>query len=472
VIGTKDFQVSVNGEEVTSNDRHDLALAQYLWIVDGTPEPIGGWHVPADKRFRLPSRFDDWDESHALRGWLATADKPRSLSTPEGNLNSIVVHARGRLVLEDILPAVGRGEIFTKYVTGQIEADFLDEDGKEDIVTTDRQRLREEDDRVVALRALLKKHLSTLEGDWSELRTQDKREDALEQYPRLRDWLNRLDAGWKNKAKSLIGRIAAMDFHREDEQKTILRSSVLGFERLRLRGEAEELEKALAQGPQAVLALFSQRDDFEAALYRDIVRNRLSVINELEKHVRADERERVLQQYLFDHLWLLDPAWERATGSEAMEKKLRLVREFSNDEDIKKRYGRVDIRYRTVAGKHVIVELKRASVRTNPWELGDQGSSYVEALREQIQPAEGPRAQIEVIFVVGKAPKEGAERIERIMQGVSPGSRLITYDTLATRARAAYDEFLGKSGQVDVLEALLEPAEEAKAADHVMEVSS
>lgn len=463
VIGTADFGVSVNGEDVTWKDRGDLALAQYLWIVEGTPEPTGGWPLPKEKRFSLPNRFDAWEGNRVVRGWLATADRPRSLTTPEGNLNSIVVHARGRLVLEDILPAVGRGELFTKYLTGQIESDFLDEDGKDDIVTSDRQRLREEDERVVALRALLSKYLSTLESQWSELRTSDKGENALDQYPRLRDWLERLDPGWKRKAKSLIGRVAGMEFDREDDRKSILRASVLGFERLRLRGEAEELERALAQGPEAILALFSQRDDFEAALYRDIVHNRLSVIGELEKHVAANERERVLQQYLFDHLWLLDPAWERATGSEAMEKKLHLVPEFSDDEEAQEKYGRVDIRYRTVAGKHVIVELKRAGVRTDLYDLGRQGGSYVTALKELIEPAERTRAQIEVIFVVGKEPEAEPERVQHVMQSVAAGSRLITYDTLTTRAQAAYGEFLATSGQADVLEALLEPADKGKA---------
>jgi hypothetical protein len=193
------------------------------------------------------------------------------------------------------------------------------------------------------------------------------------------------------------------------------------------------------------------------------VHNRLSVIGELEKHVAANERERVLQQYLFDHLWLLDPAWERATGSEAMEKKLRLVPEFSDDEEAQEKYWRVDIRYRTVAGKHVIVELKRAGVRTDLYDLGRQGGSYVTALKELIDPAERTRAQIEVIFVVGKEPEAEPERVQYVMQSVASGSRLITYDTLTTRARSAYGEFLATSGQADVLEALLEPAEKDKA---------
>jgi hypothetical protein len=69
VIGTADFGVSVNGEDVTWKDRGDLALAQYLWIVEGTPEPTGGWHLPKERRFTLPNRFDAWE----LAGYRGSA---------------------------------------------------------------------------------------------------------------------------------------------------------------------------------------------------------------------------------------------------------------------------------------------------------------------------------------------------------------------------------------------------------------
>ena len=35
--------------------------------------------------------------------------------------------------------------LYTKYLTGQIEADFLDQDDEPDIATSDRQRMQEDD---------------------------------------------------------------------------------------------------------------------------------------------------------------------------------------------------------------------------------------------------------------------------------------------------------------------------------------
>ena len=67
--------------------------------------------------------------------------------------------------------------------------------------------------------------------------------------------------------------------------------------------------------------------------------------------------------YIFDHLWLLDPAWERTKGTEHAE---TLVSKFleKNSNDLKgaEKKSRIDIGYRTTSGKHVIIELKRASV--------------------------------------------------------------------------------------------------------------
>jgi hypothetical protein len=207
---------------------------------------------------------------------------------------------------------------------------------------------------------------------------------------------------------------------------------------------------------EALLRILADRDSLEASLYRDIVKNRLDVIDELQRLVDANDRERVLQKYLFDHLWLLDPAWERATGSQEMERRLRLQEPFKDDDTTKDQYGRVDIHYSTVAGKHVIVELKRASVRPGIYELAEQGAKYVDAMKGVLLPEEKDRAQIEVVFVVGASPPDSSQRIEDAMNSVSPGSRIMTYDLLTDRARAAYASYLEAAETAGRIDRLLE----------------
>jgi len=460
VIGSDDFRVSVNGVDVTTSDREDLKFVEYLWTFGDSPVDTSSC-VSIKNTQRLADRASEWDSTWQVRGWIGTVDRPRRLATPEGNLNSVIVLARGRLVDEDVLGRISGAEVYTKYLTGQVEADFLDATDATDIVTSNRQRVIEDDARVNALIQFLRRALRNIAEVWSTLRATDKTSELRGRYPRIGDWLDGLPQGWRSKAEKLLERIATMDVGQDDadheeNQRTLLRHAVFGFERLRIRGDAEELERALSEGVDSLLRLLADRDSLEASLYRDIVRNRLEVIEELQKLVDANHRERVLQQYLFDHLWLLDAAWERATGSEEMERRLRLKDPFKDDDETKAKCGRIDIRYRTVAGKHVIVELKRASVRPRLYELADQGARYVDAMREILPPEEKDRAQIEVVFVVGTNPPDSPQRIEDAMNSVSPGSRIMSYDLLTQRARSAYASYLEGAREADRIDHMFE----------------
>ncbi|MAT53905.1 MAG: ATP-binding protein [Saprospirales bacterium] len=460
VIGSEEFKVFVNGNEVTSHDREDIKFVEYLWKFDDTQiDTVNCQRLRCEPQ-NVDYREEEWPSEWTVRGWIGTVDRPKSLATPEGNLNSIVVLARGRLVQEDILPRISGAEVYTKYVTGQVEADFLDETNKDDIVTSNRQALIEDDERVEKLLVFIRKVMRRIAEEWSALRTTDRTSELRSKYPGVGEWLDDLQPGWKAKAEKLLERIATMDLGQDEEEaeeearKTLLRHSILGFERLRLRGDEDELEKALSAGVERLLKLLADKDSLEASFYRDIVKNRLEVIIKLNDLTDENVKERVLQEYLFDHLWLLDPSWERATGSEALEERLRLKKFFMNDKITKQKYGRVDIRYRTVAGKHVIVELKRVSEKPYIYALADQGAKYVDALKEILPPEEKDRAIVEVVFVVGRNPDEPSERVQNAMNSVAPGSRLVTYEQLIIRARQAYSEYLSKMTEVDRIDAM------------------
>ena len=141
---------------------------------------------------------------------------------------------------------------------------------------------------------------------------------------------------------------------------------------MRLRGSTEEFIAGV-HDIDKLLSVLADRDALEASLYHDIVKSRLDAIKDFQGIVDEDTKERVLQEYLFDHLWLLDPAWERATDSEVMESRLIEEGVFTDDLPQKEKLGRVDIAYRTNAGKHVVVELKRAGRKMKLLELQEQG---------------------------------------------------------------------------------------------------
>ena len=458
VIGeSHNFSITINGHPITTADRGDLPIAQFLWTL-GRFQPDPSSIPEVLEQEQLPNRLNTWSEDWNVDGWIGTATLPKQLdSAAAGNLNSIVVFARGRLIHENILDKVNDGRLYTKYLTGQIEADFLDMDDKPDIATSDRQRVQEDDPRYAQLIPFLRSTLTKLERRWDEWRRKHEVKKAKENSPALTEWLNSLPPGYRKSAEILIAKLSALPMDKEDDRKLLYRHGILAFERMRLRGSAEELV-ANIEDVDKLLELLADRDDLEASMYRDIVKSRLEAIKEFQGVVDEGAKEKILQRYLFDHLWLLDPGWERATTSELMESRLTEIGVLTEDMTEKEKLGRVDIAYRTNAGKHIIVELKRGNRRMKLLDLQGQGQTYVDKLKKIMLEQGEQSPDIEVVFVLGRPvdeEKENPDRVKSSMAAVSPGSRIVHYDSLIKGARSAYSEFLEKSKELDRLEEIV-----------------
>lgn len=452
------FKIDLDGQPITTADRGDLPMVQFLWQFGDVELDLTSASQLLEQE-SLPNRIDEWVAGWKVSGWIGTARFPKQLDSEDaGNLNGIVVFARGRLFHENILDKLNDGRLYTKYLTGQIEADFLDADDAPDIATSDRQRVQEDDPRYGQLIAFLRSRLTQVEKRWTEWRKKHEVEKAKENSPALAEWLDTLPDGYKKSAETLIAKLSALPIDEEEDRKLMYRHGILAFERMKLRGSTEEFVTSV-ESADRLLTVLADRDSLEASLYRDIVKSRLDAIRDFQNIIDEDAKERVLQKYLFDHLWLLDPAWERATGSELMESRLTTEGVLIDDMTEKERLGRVDLAYRTNAGKHVIVELKKVGRKMGLLELVEQGQTYVDKLRKILREQGDASPNIEVVFVLGKTVDEEAsnpDRLKSSMASISPGSRIVHYDTLIRGAQEAYSAYIEKSKSLDKLEKIVD----------------
>lgn len=459
--GGGNFVVKINGDVIGPADREDLKHVEFLWEFDGAePIDVSGCTI-LKGRYTLSGAVDaarhpDW----LVQGWIGAVSQPKKLKSDEvGSLNGIVVLARGRLIQENILDKMSFSRIMGSYLTGQIQADFLDLEGFDDIATSDRQRVIEDDERYVALTRFMRRMLVGIADQWSDLRNEARGKEALAEEEPLAEWLEGLPDGQKPPAKRLLGLIRGLDLEDEEERTSLYRAGMIAFERLRLREQAHELGNLRALTAERLLPLLSDLAGLEGSLYRDIVRSRLDVIRKFEDLVDADEKERVLQIHLFNNLWLLDPGWERATGSERVEQKLRTeYKEFADDLTDEQSKGRVDIRYRTNAGQHILVELKRAGRRLHFHELAEQGEKYFAALESCLEKMGFRDRHIAIVFVLGQRLHEegapgGRGRVEKALDAWN--ARIVHYESLIRGAREAYSEYLERSREADRLDKLL-----------------
>ena len=177
VLGDQ-FRILVDGEEVTFQDRDYFHKARFIFQYG---EDYGRHCANLDSDNGEPMKYDrecsfgedgkqDVAGKHAITGWIAIAHRSNDLDgdNPDDNLNKIAIVVRGKVAQEDILQSFRLGGMITKYIFGEINADFLDEDDKEDIATSSRQSIFEDDPAIRILEVVSPVGAAThLDGDES-----------------------------------------------------------------------------------------------------------------------------------------------------------------------------------------------------------------------------------------------------------------------------------------------------------------
>ena len=393
-----------------------------------------------------------------MSGWIASAEKPNDL---EDN-NKISIISRGKLAQEDLLASYGEGGVYASYLIGEIQAYFLDDDDKKDISTSNRQQYIEDDDRYQALSAHIFKLLKNIKNKWTDLRKEKATERVLSTSPIIKEWYDGLSTGSRKYAKKLFSVIETMHFDGDEEKKReFLRYGILAFERLKISEKLESIDnKDLISDLLKFGEVFADLQEIEASLYGEIANERVKVIRSLADSCDANAKEKVLQNYIYDNLWLLNPSWERATrGSERLEqsvtKEFETVGANLTDEE---RAGRLDIRYRNTSGVHVIVELKRyqPSYKVDVYDLHRQIDKYRSALKKCLKAIGRENEPITAICIIGEGVLPPEMSLKEANDKLAGSGRIITYDTLIHNALESYSEYLEREAKVGKLKALID----------------
>lgn len=452
------FEVVIDGETVVPADRDYYNKLQYLWTYGDQSEvqdlAVGSEHVEARDNVLGKNLL-------GISGWLGTVKESRQLRDEDGdNLNKIAIFIRGKLAQEDILADFSERGVFASYLIGEIRVDTLDiYDGPgtkrdDDAATSSRQRLVEDDERYQELKDFLAKELKFIQSRWSDLRAEDGAKKAME-IPAVLAWMQDLKPAVRTKARKWLGKLNRIRMDDPNEQKQLIKHAVLGFEFYRLHENLDALDAISDDTLVTALSLFQELDGLEANLYGQIVQQRIKVIQTLQQKVDENALEKAIQQFLFDHLWLLDPSWERVEGTEIMEKRVEtMFEEVDAGLTDEERKGRLDIAYRRAAGENIIIELKRPERVLTRSEMLDQSEKYLSGLLRIMEAQGNAHEPIEIIFVLGEEPREwknpaGKQRLAG--QLALNHARIVFYDELLVNAEKSYQDYLDRRGTLDTL---------------------
>lgn len=471
VLGTGyGFEVLINDKPVTLSDRGFYSSVQFVWTFGEYPSDLLELCENKIKHHHFDGELSSGNQ---VNGFIASVVTPEQLRRDKDNNNTITLLANGRIFEEDIQKRIDDSRVFNSYLVGELQANHLDDNSLPDIAVSSRQGVQENDPRFMEFIGYIKTRLSEIAKMWDTWRREVGAKEISLEFPAIQEWLENLDKGVKPLATRLIGRTNTFRFTGNPGEQTrqkceVLKAQIIAFEKLQVQKniasiDSIDIEKNVSDFRDVIVSI----EDIEASMYHDIVRQRLAVIKKLDEHQQDEVKEQVVQKHIYEHLWLVDSSWEYK--QEPTDFELRLSKYLKDECPDTDEGARLDIGYRTTAGRYVVLELKRPGLRVTIDNLVAQGEKYAMSLRRYFHenpdssPTKGSIPSIDIVFVVDRrpsVPEFSADYINKKLDNLN--ARITTYRDLIKQSTDAYEDFLRASKRVDRVRNIMLSLEQAE----------
>jgi hypothetical protein len=289
------------------------------------------------------------------------------------DLRGFTVYARGKTAQAPPfffnVEGTASGQHGTRYVSGAIEADFLDDgnDDGSDIISTDRQEVDWESTSVAELRGWGEALSRQILREWSDRRAEEF-SDWVMQDQEIAERLQRLDNPSQKQAKAFLRTLAQAE-GATPRGRELAGSLIRAYEFRQFHDFIEDFHN-VGEDPQAFYELLGHLADWkvlESRAILEIVSGRLAVIDKLGAMIVNDAPEtapRVGANNLHDMLgrypWLLHPEWQVVAEEKSVTKQLRDWGAEDVNEPHESYQGRFDfLAVKRESGQVVVVDIKR-----------------------------------------------------------------------------------------------------------------
>ena len=443
--GLKISRTIGEGEFKRSIARRMLILDQNFTVhVNGTP--ISRQEIPF--QFRFPEA-NEWERAQLgncqeIQWWAGFCKDP----IPEEERRGFVVYARGKLAQApwffDLSGGVW-GQHGMQYLTGEIQADFLDE--SEDLIATDRGTVRWEDPIAVPLKEWGRKKVKELLETWTDKRRKEKvRSHQIALYLEQAERLPEKEYGI---FKSIVDRICAIPQLGNHKDGQDITDELVGFiyNAMTNRNFLEAIKRLNTASPDDIAhfnTVLSEWDIIEVINTAHLVKGRVEIIQKFSQMIEDKVPEKPdMQDYLRDHPWLIDPKWTMLAHEQSLDRMICDQFEISRSGD---REGARRPDFFCLGDRNqtaYLVETKRPGELVGRKEFR-QIEDYVHFLRRKLQgeatDPEHRRSTVKGLLIAGPT-RQGDEGHAKAGQKAGTFD-IRTWKNLLTTAETMHQEFL------------------------------
>ena len=438
---------AINGEQFKRSIARRLLVLDQNFTVHINGMPISRQEIPF--QFRFPENTGSWETDTLSNGqeiqWWAGFCKD---TIPEEEQRGFVVYVRGKLAQApwffDLSGGVW-GQHGMQYFTGEIKADFLDEN--EDLIATDRGTVRWEDPTAVPLKEWGRKKIRKLLETWV-----DKRRETKTKSSKVTHYLEQAENLPENERKifkTVVDRICAIpQLDKHEDGKDITDELVeFVYNALTNRSFLDAIRRLNTASPDDIehfQEVLSDWDIIEAVNTAHLVKGRVEIIQKFAQMIKDKVPEKPdMQNYLRDHPWLIDPKWTMLTHERSLD---RMICDEFNISAPKSEEGRRRLDFFCLGDRFqtaYVVETKRPNDLVGRDEFR-QLEDYVHFLRERLQGGATDNTYKRAVvkgLLIADPIRRGDEGHAKAGQEAGTFD-IRTWDNLLTTAESMHKEFL------------------------------
>lgn len=284
--------------------------------------------------------------------------------------------------------ATASGQHGTRYMTGVIESDAIDDgrDADSDIISTDRQEVDWEDPRMQPLLEWGQETTRRALREWAHRRGERITKRVYDD-PELSERIELLDNASQEQLRKALNTLGQVDAE-EGRTRDLADSLIRAFEYRHFHDVISEIEAAEDDPEQLELLLghLAEWKVLESRAILEIVKGRLGIVEKFGRMITEDSPETAskispenLHDLIAGYPWLLNPEWQVLSEETTLTKQLR---EWGTEEipDAEDR-SRYDFLALSDEARTVVIEIKRSGHAVTLDDL-QRLDRYVEKLRK------------------------------------------------------------------------------------------
>jgi hypothetical protein len=428
----EDFHVLVNGNPLP--DALDLGGVEFVFPRD---------YEENERPEKLKATDEDgWGTEEISNGqdikWRFLFYKE---TLDEEELAGIAVFAKGKLAqapfLFNLAGGLG-GQHGVSYLTGQVEADFLDA-AKQDLIATERQRINWEHEASLPVLRWGQERVKQLLVLWRARRGAERLRELELKISTFSPRLDRLGPHEAKTVKTAISRLAQIPTLSRKQFEDLGEAVLTAWESGRLRelihsiSEAEDLQEG------AFVELLAEAQVLTALNIAEAVETKLATVGGLQDRIRKKDLEKAVRDYIAANPWLIAPEWETFRVERSVAKLVRdaAIEAGFDDDDFK---GRTDLVLAS-GSQLLVLEFMRPGI-TLDWDHLQRFERYVTILRSSVRANTGGQFESVTGYMVADSLTKSAANLTKIETLKKDAMLAMDWQTLLGRALSQWEEFL------------------------------